>query len=726
MDTVSPHALGLPGNNLVLVSGTGNAVADPNRTPTIKRLYRMGLRWKWVLVGGVVAGMLLGLLLTLLMTPQYASTVRLEINRETDRVVNIDSVQRDTSLGDQEFYQTQYGLLQTKALAERVARDLRLVDDPDFFAMAGRTDLPDGNSAEGRAKRVEIAGRILLDHVSVAPVRGSRLVDVTAVTPDPALSQRIARAWSDNFIETTLERRFNASSYARRFLEDRLAQLRDKLEQSERAAVNFAARQGIITLPSSSNDPSAKGTADRSLVTDDLSALNASLATATAQRIEAQSRLVEAGRPDATNEGLSNVAIAQLRQQRAEAAANYSKMMVQFEPGYPPAKEAAAQVKALDSAISREEARVRTTLQQEYQSALAREHALQAKVNGLKGSLNDLRRRSIQYNIYQRDADTNRELYNALLQRYKEIGVAGGVEKNNISIVDPPHLPDHPSSPRLLLNLFLATIAGALAGVAAAGILAQVDEGIREPGEIEEKLGLPLIGTVPKVRSEDPIEALKDPRSQIVESYLAVQANLELSTAHGVPRSLAVTSTRPREGKSTTTVALAQSLVRARRKVVLVDADMRSPSVHSVFGIPNEGGVSNFLAGSDDIDSMLHSTERDGLTIMTAGPQPPNAADLLTGGRLRTLIERLQERFDHVIVDSPPVIGLADAPLLGSSVEGVIYVLEAKSIQAGMVRMALGRLRAAQLNILGVIVTKLELGRDSIGYGYGYDYNYAA
>jgi capsular exopolysaccharide synthesis family protein len=210
----------------------------------------------------------------------------------------------------------------------------------------------------------------------------------------------------------------------------------------------------------------------------------------------------------------------------------------------------------------------------------------------------------------------------------------------------------------------------------------------------------------------------------LVEAYLAVQANLELSTARGTPRSLAVTSTRPREGKSTTATALAQSLARAHRKVVLVDADLRSPSVHSAFGVANEAGVSNFLAGSDDLDASIHATSHEGLSVMPAGPPPPNAADLLTGERLRVLIERLQERFDHVIVDSPPVIGLADAPLVASAVEAVIFVVEARSTQAGVVRNALNRLATAHANVLGAVLTKFEAKRAHLGYGYGYGYEY--
>ena len=216
MDTISPRMLG----QVQLLAGTGAVAHNVQRMPPLRRLIRSASRWRWVLLGSVAAGAVAGLLITSMMTRQYSSTTRLEISRETARVVtNIDSVERDASIGDQEFYQTQYGLLQTKELAERVARDLGVVNNPGFFRMFGRTDLFDttkANSAVLAGKRVEIAGKILLDRVGIAPVRGSRLVDITAVTPDPALSQRIAQAWSKDFIDSNLERRFEASDYAAR------------------------------------------------------------------------------------------------------------------------------------------------------------------------------------------------------------------------------------------------------------------------------------------------------------------------------------------------------------------------------------------------------------------------------------------------------------------------------------------------------------------------------
>ncbi len=725
MDTVSPHMVAFaPGQIPVFTGASGD-----HKAPPLRSLIRAASRWRWVLLGAVAFGALAGILITALTTRQYSSTARLEITRETARVVDIDSVQRDTSIGDQEFYQTQYGLLQTKALSERVVREIGLEDDPAMLKIFGREDLLKGGRANllnpaKRAQRIEIMGKVLLGHVKIAPVRGSRLVDVTAVTPDPALSQTIAQSWSNLFIETNLERRYEASDYARRFLENRLEEMRAKLEDSERKAVGFAASQGIILLPSAATKDGTASGGERSLVSDDLATLNSALAIATADRMQSESRL--GGRPDASSGALENDAISQLREQRAQAQSEYAKLMEQFEPSYPPAQALQAQIRSLDSALRGEENRIGTSVRQEYSAAVNRERMLQGRVNALKGSLTDLRRRSIQYNIYQRDADTNRELYNALLQRYKEIGVAGGVEKNNVSIADAPKVPDHPSSPNLMINVLLAMFAGGLAGVGLAAGLDQIDEGIADPSQTEAKLGHPLLGTVPKVRGETPIEAFEDPRSPLVEAYLAIQATLELSTARGTPKSVAVTSTRAREGKSITALALARSLARAHRKVVLIDADLRSPSVHSMLGLENRGpGVSNFLAGSDDLDALLQAGPQDGLSVVTAGPHPPNAADLLTGPRLGELMGRLQELFDHVIVDSPPVIGLADAPLVAGAVDGVIYVVEARSTQAGVARRALQRLETAQANIVGIALTKFEPRHAHLGYGYGYGYEYS-
>lgn len=704
-------------------------VTETNSIPLIQQIARVALRWRYVIIGTIITCFLLGLIVTFLMTPQYTASSTIEISRESDKVTNFQGVEREAGIADQEFYQTQYGLLQSRSLSERVATQMKLVDDPKFFEMFGvNSDNPafelvnERYRASGRNIRVRVAGDILRDNLSISPTRLSRLVDIRFTSPNAAFSAKIANAWAENFIQTNLERKVQATSYGRDLLQRQLADLKERLDQSQRQLVAYASAAKIINLPSQSGSGDLK--AERSIVADDLAALNASLAQATADRIQAEARYRQSGNAGASAEALRNLAINTLRQRRAELAADYQRLMTQFEPGYPAAKAIQSQIDQLDRSIAREENRVVGSMEAEYRQAQEREQALQSKVEQLKGDYLNLRRRSIQYNIYQQEVDTNQALYDGLLQRFKEIGVAGGVGINNIAIIDPAHIPEKPSSPRLLLNLALALLAGFAISAALAFALEQIDDAITDPAEIERRIGLPLLGSIPKIDGEAPKEALLDRKSELVDAYLAVQTNLAFTTDHGVPRSLSVTSTRPAEGKSTTSLALATTLARAGKKVILVDGDMRSPSVHHLAGVGHDRGLSNFLTGENDIDALIISMSEFGLMAMTAGPLPPNAAELLTGDRLTKLISALLEKFDHVVIDSPPVMGLADAPLIGSRVEGVIYAVESHGIRASLVKTALGRLSAANARIIGSVLTKFDAQKAHYGYGYDYGYGY--
>ena len=708
----------------------GGPEKRPAVFPLLNHYLGIARRRRWLILSVVVAALATSLILTLMMTPLYTANATIEIQRETMNIVRVEGVEPEASPVDMEFYQTQYGLLQSRALAERVATNLRLADDPAFFQMFGveqETDWFENGrirpGASTREQRVRAAAGILLDNLSVAPVRLSRLVEISFTSPDPAFSARVVDAWTRHFIETTLERRYQATAYARRFLEQRLEQLRGRLDESERRLVAYAAQQGIVNIPSAVPTTGETGTVtERSIVAEDLSALNRELAVATGDRMRAQSRLQS---PEgAVTEALENQAISGLRQRRAELAAEYSRLMAQFEPAYPPAVALRQQIEQLDRSIAREEARVRSTLRATFNSAAAREAALSQRVERLKGDLLDLRRRSIQYNIFQRDVDTNRQLYDALLQRYKEIGVAGGVGVNNVSVVDPARIPTQPSSPRLILNLLVALIFGLLLGVGVALALDQIDDAISDPSTFTSTFDLPLLGTIPISKDGDPYVALDDRKSEVSEAYMAVQTSLSFSTDHGVPRSLTITSTRPGEGKSTTAFAIARSLARTGRKVLLLDGDMRAPSVHHLIGMQNERGLSNFLAGEDDLASLIHHDAPSAVAVMPAGPQPPSAAELLASDRMNLLLQQLLASFDHVVMDGPPVMGLADAPLLASKTEGTIFVIESHKTKVGQARVAINRLAAANAHLLGAVLTKFQSERAAYGYGYEYGYGY--
>lgn len=688
-------------------------------------------RRKWVIIGSIAGMLLLGIIATLLMTPRYTASSTLEIQRETRNFTSVQGADnQEAQPQDLEFYETQYGLLRARSLADRVSTELRLYDNVGFFESFGSRRatqwFQDGRPVPGlstREQRIREAGDLLLRNFQVVPIRLSRLVEISFTSPDPQLAKRVVDTWGRSFIQMTLERRFEATAYARNFLEQRLGQLRTRIDESERRLVDYAAREGIINLPATTPAQGEAGiTGERSVVADDLATINRELARATADRIQAQSRL---SAPAGTvTEALQNDAISTLRGRRAELRAEYARMMVQFEPDYPPARALLTQIQQLERAIGQEENRVSRSLRETYSAASQRENALRQRVDQLQSSVLDLRRRSIQYNIFERDVGTNRQLYEALLQRYKEIGIAGGVGVNNIALVDAAELPERPSSPKLLLNILAALIVGIALGVGAALALEQIDEGIADPATVADMLGVPLLGTVPKLTDEDPMAALEDRKSSLTEAYLSLQTNLSFVTDHGMPKSIAITSSEPQEGKSTTSFALAQLLARSNRRTVLVDGDMRSPGVHHIYGYKNDRGLSNFLAGDDELHSMVRNTPSNSLSVLLAGPQPPNAAELLSSERLSLLISLLLKDFDHVVIDAPPVMGLADAPLIASAVEGAVFVIESHRIKKGKARVAIARLTAVGASMAGVVLTKFDAKRAHYGYGYDYGYGY--
>lgn len=699
--------------------------------PSLLQYWQIVLRWKWVILGIIGAALAIGLIATLLASPQFSATSRIEISRDQKNITNVDGLDSPASDRDLEFYQTQYSLLEARSLAERVARTLRLGRNGEFFASHGVD--PSGNMFAGNnsptinvaeaARREKMAVDLLLEHVAILPVRGSSLVDIGYTSGSPSISAQIANSWAQQFVAQSIDRRFSSTADARRFLEGRLADLRVKLESSERDLVNYAAEKGIVAL-GRTKDADGRTDVDRTLVSSDLEALNSALATATAERIAAESRARQRD-AGANADALSNPTISDLRQKRAEIAAEYAKLMVRFEPEYPAAKELAQQLRTIDGSIAREESRVQNSRSSDYRAALLRESELRQRVDQLKSGLNRQQQDSIQYNIFQREADTNRQLYDGLLQRYKEIGVAG-VGANNIVIVDPARVPDSPSSPSFIINLALALTVGLGLAAIATFALNQVDEGLRDPNQVVRVLQIPLLGSVPASEDGDTLAELQDAKSALSEAYLSIRSNLAFSTDHGLPRALMVTSTRAAEGKSTTSFALAMVLGRTGKRVLLVDADMRSPSMHGFAELPNSVGLSNYLAGADDWRDNLLETPSRGVTLLPAGPTPPSAAELLSSDRITALIRQATEEFDHVVIDSPPILGLADAPLLTRSVEGIVFVIEADSVPIRGIKTSLARLQAVHAHVFGAVVTKLNAGLSSYGYGYGYDYGYGS
>jgi len=703
--------------------------ARGQETPLMREYLGILERRKWVILAILALSVVIGLVVTLMMTPQYTAASRIEISRQQQRVTNVEGLERGDRTFDQEFYDTQYELLTARSVAERVARELRLAADVDFFTAHGfdpaETEwlgVGDGpTSREDLETRRSVAVGLLLGNVSVSPIPRSALVDIGYTSASPALSANVANAWAEQFMAESMDRRFENTADARDFLERRLAELRQRVEESQTQLVNYANDKGIVVIDRVEQD--GRTVSSPTLAQLDLKAMNEALLKATEERVLLETRARATG---ATNADLiNNQTINALRRERSEKEAEYARLMVQFEPEYPAARALRVQISELDQAISREENRVRGSAQADYRAALEREQDLRQKVADLTQRLNSQERDRIQYNIYQNEVDTNRELYDGLLQRYKEIGVAG-VAASNISLVDAAQVPGAPSSPNLPLNLLVALFGGLAIAGAAVFALEQFEEGIRDPGQVSAITGLPLLGVIPATDTrDDVIEEVQDPKSTISEAYLTVRSNLAFSTNKGIPRTLMVTSTRPAEGKSTSGLAIASVLARTGKKVLMIDADMRSPSAHVLLEVENKEGFSSVLAGQGDPFAMIQETAFPNLFLLTAGRTPPSAAELLSGDQPRAVIDLLAERFDHVVVDAPPLLGLADAPLLAHAVDGVVFVIEARGVASRGINASLDRLRSSKAPLIGAIFTKFTgQGIEGYGYGYGYGYRY--
>lgn len=693
-----------------------------------RRYSRIFIKRKWAVIGAVAICVLVAIAIALFSQKLYRASAQLEISREADEVIDLnEKEQRPQASSSQEFYQTQYGLLRSRTLAEDVVADLRLADDTDFLLGYGSGD-PESLPQE-RKDRAALATSIVMDQTEIVPMRMSSIVDVQFNSADPAMAAKVANSLAENFVQFNLNKRFEANAYARKFLEGELEQARKRLEDSERLATQYAGANELIDIAPVTNGDAAATEARQSLVVSSLADANTALSQARAERVAAENAYRQARRSGDGSEALVNPALNALRQQRATLSGEIEKLQTNFGPEYPPLQAMQNQAEELDRRIATESNRIRSSVsgdaERRYRQALGAEQQLASLVDQLKGQTLDQRSRSIQYNIYQREVDTNRALYDALLQRYRVVGVARSVGTNNVTIVDPAMVPGQPYRPDLRLNILLGLLAGLALGALVALLLEQLEDSAIAPEEFQRKLGIPLLGSIPALgKDDDPVEQLRDPKSPMSEGYFSALTGLQFSTSHGAPRTITITSTQPSEGKSTSAHAFARNLAKIGKRVILIDADLRNPSVHKFFGFKNEAGFSNLLTGATDIDSMVRPTDLPGLVVMSAGPIPPNPAELLSHGNLGEVIARLSAAFDHVVIDAPPVLGLADAPLLARATEAAVFVIEAGRTKAAQARIALRRLTQVNAHIIGAVLTKLDSQRHGYSYGYGYDYNY--
>jgi GumC protein len=427
---------------------------------------------RWLIAGVTVLIVAVVLVATLLMTPQFRATTTLQINRDAMNVVNIENLMPAESPMDRDFYETQYELLRSRTLAQEVIRSTHLAEHPAYREIAEKAASQAAAGAEGdkatvQKRQQDAVERALtadvLAGLEIEPVRNSRLAKVHFSSPDPGLSARVANAYASTFISDNLRRQLDASTFAVKYLSERLEQLRGKVEESERALVDYSGDQQIVSV--GDNAPS--------LPAQNLTELNGLLASAQNAKIQAEAAWNEARVGTGLNlpQVVSNPMIQSLREGQADMQNEYNQKLATYKPDYPEMVRLKSRIDASNRQIQQEIGVIRASLKSQYDAAAQQELLTEQRITGLKHDQLDLEERSIRYNMLKRDVDTNRQLYDALLQRFKEIGVAGNVGANNVSVIDAAEVPGSPDSPRLAINLALGAVFGFFIGLVLALML---------------------------------------------------------------------------------------------------------------------------------------------------------------------------------------------------------------------------------------------------------------
>jgi capsular exopolysaccharide synthesis family protein len=699
----------------------------------LRHYWAVIMRRKWTVLTFMAIVMVAGWTATYLQTPIYRATGTLQIEPE-EKIIQYQEATpgQSQSWDSYEHMKTQLEILRSRAVAERVVTEMNLTEHPLFNAPPKKSGLSRflpwlGDDARARTEaprettvalsdKIRGVSGVVQGGLSVEQVGDSRLVRISFSSPDAKLAADVVNSITTVFINMNLARRIESTSYAKTFLQDRLQQVQAKLEDSEKKLVDFARQQELVKTGNKDEQDNVD--------TQVLQTYTAALTQAQQDRIKAESlyNSLQGASIEGLPEVMENDVVKSLKERKTKLEAEYREGLKIYKPAYPKMQQLESQIEETRDAINAEIQNVKALIKARYQAALAQETSLMAKQRESKMGILSEQERSIQYNILKREVDTNRELFEGLLQRLKEIGVGGGVGTNNISVVDRAEVPGGPFTPNPQKNLMMALLIGLLGGIGLAFFFEHLDDTIKAAEELEQLLGLPVLGVIPFSRTQTGGKLFQenfDTRSHFAEAHRSLRTALQFSTPEGMPKVLMITSTSMGEGKSTTALSLAMQIAQAGKKVLIIDSDLRKASLHANLELDNQTGLTNYLAGDAKPVDITSTTEVPNLYAIPSGPLPPNPAELIGSSKMVALLSLAAEKFDAVIVDGPPVLGLADAPLLGSIADATILVVEVGGTRRDFAKGAVKRLRSTRTHLIGGVLTKMR------SRGHTYDYYYS-
>jgi capsular exopolysaccharide synthesis family protein len=719
----------------------------------IRNYLQVMMKRRWTIISVFTVIFVSVFIYTLTATPIYQSSVRLVIEKENPNVVSIQEVMSvDASTTD--YYITQYKIIESRTIAREVINRLNLADSEEFNPKPQKTMLSNikqsikdiKGSIQNTLLSIFRTGKqekpvdtkdsdaqlvsAFLSRINVTPIRNSRLVDLQFMARDPELAALAVNTLADVYIEKKLETKLKAVKNAVLWLHDRVDEERQKVEIAERKLLKYKEKKGIFTDFSSDVE---KITAQK------LARLNAQVIDAEAHRVEAETRYKQAlalkKNPDMLDsipEVLRNDLIREIKQMEVNLYKRISELSKKYGKNHPKMIAVQSEIDSLNDRKLKEIQRVINSLRNEYQVALAKEKTLLQALSKQKKESMELNQKSIQYGVLQREAESARHMYELLIKRFKETSLTEDMKTGNVRIVDPAETPKYPIRPRKKLNIFLGIVFGLFMGIVVAFTFEFLDNTLKSPEDIRNYLNVPYLGPVPSFDIDrDDIENPElitqySPKSTASESYRGIRTSLLFSSADRPPKVILVTSAGPSEGKTLTSTNLAITMAQAGSRVVIVDCDMRKPKVHKMFGIGRDKGMSSVLV-SNELESILQDviihSDIPNLDVIPCGPIPPNPSEIIGSQKMSRIMEKLQEQYDRIIVDSPPITAVTDSAVLAKFVDGVMLVVHAGVTPRQVVKTGLEQVQGVDANVLGAVLNDVDTGKESYYY-YQYYYYY--
>ena len=671
-------------------------------------------------VGVIVA---LGIAVTMLMTSIYEATATVRVNPQGTEIIEGAALDPYITANETSRHlQTLAEVIRSRNMALKVVDSLELTQaDP---ASLGGEMTPEAMNSPAQLR--EDLADYLMAAVEVTVPPESRILSITARSSSPEMAARIANAYVENFLLDSLTQGIETNSYARDYIEDQIAETRERLRDAEQQAIQYARANRIVgdSMTGTGTGESGEeggGTAP-TITVNNLSSINNSYMQARTARIAAEQRWrTVSGIPAAQlPEVRQSATIQSLRAQLAETRARRSNLMERYQEDYPEVRELTAQIGVLSQQVAASAEDIKRGVRADYQIAVRQEEALQRELNSVSDQTLNEQDRRVQYSLLEREADVHRGQLDSLLQRFNQLTAASNIRTSDVNMLDRATVPTAPSSPSLLRNLAAALVVGLGLAAALAILREAMDDRLRSTEDVERKLGTRVLGQTPYI-SDEVSHEIADFFSPISEAYASIRATLDYQLPAVHCPVIQFTSSQSAEGKTTSAVATARKYASIGRRVLLIDMDLRRPAVAGNFldARPKVGVVEAVYMHVAFDEAVVKAVEPN-LDLLPVGTIPDNPTEILSSGLVAELIGKARTKYDVIIIDSSPVMGIADAPLLSRFVDAVVFIVEANRAQGKQARVAIQRLRDVNANVLGAVLTKYR----ALEAGESYDYQY--